>query len=99
MTSKAAIYLLVANLALAAALLVFCVPVCSVFGHAQAKLFSTLVEVGDSHVDLVQGILKIVRTDIMVSTRVALCVSAGLLINATVCLLGLRQARGPAHRS
>lgn len=91
--AKHLLYLFVANLALAVALLIFCVPLDGVFEHVQAKLISTLGQVNDSHIDLVQSLLKAVHTDVMVSTRVALCVSACLLVNGVVSFLGLRQAR------
>jgi len=93
MNPKTARYLFVANLALALALLLFCVPLDGVFKHVQARLISTLAEVNDSHIDLVQSLLKAVHTDVMVSTRTALCVSTCLLVNATVCFLSLRRAR------
>jgi hypothetical protein len=93
MTSKVAKYLLAVNLVLAVALVIFCVPLDGVFKHVQARLISTLRQVDDSHIDLVQSLLKAIHTDVMVSTRVALGVSACLLVNAAVCFLGIRQSR------
>ena len=93
MTSKTAKYFIVVNLALSVTLLIFCVPLDDVFKHVQARLVLTLGQVDDSYIDLVQSLLKALHTDVMVSTRVALCVSVCLLVNAAVCFVGLLPAR------
>jgi len=90
MSSKTTKYLFISNLILAVALLHFCFPLAGRYAHRQATLVSTLNELKDPHVELVQGLA---HTDIIVSSRVVLFVSGCLFLNAAISLFALRRAR------
>ena len=53
----------------------------------------TLNELNDPHIDLVDGVLKIVHTNVMVSTRVVSIVICWLLVSAVVCLYEIKRTR------
>lgn len=93
MNARFTIFMAVANLALALAVLIFCYPVSGRYAHMLAKLFPTLAKYHNPQIDYIRGMLTTAQFDIATSSQIALLVSLSLVVNAAICFFALWAQR------